>query len=284
MACLVLRIMTHLLVLVPVKHSSPAKAGDKIIASKSLSFISRLNSNHRPVQIPNLQKRSSHTAAAHKTRPPHQPPKPNQPPQHNTSISLPSKMRKLIYSAAPSLDGFIASPPPSHDTSWIVPTPSIDFRALYARFDAFVMGRRTFEAVTADPAYDFLRVRMADGNVEVVVVSRSMGLDEIPGVKVVREAKDALEWIRDMKPRDGKRIWMMGGGWLAGECLRAGLLDAVEMAVMPVVLGRGVKMIEFPDGEEERWYKLGLREVERLENGVLMLVYDVVYGENTGSS
>jgi len=52
-------------------------------------------------------------------------------------------MRRVRYSVASSLDGFIAGPNGEHD--WIVMDPSIDFRALLAQFDTVLLGRRTFE-------------------------------------------------------------------------------------------------------------------------------------------
>ena len=54
-------------------------------------------------------------------------------------------MRKVIYGGAMSLDGFIAGPDGEYD--WIVMDPDIDFMALMGRFDTFLIGRKTFEAM-----------------------------------------------------------------------------------------------------------------------------------------
>ena len=57
-------------------------------------------------------------------------------------------MSKLLrYQVAVSLDGFIAGPNGEYD--WIVMDPSIDFAALYKEFDTAVMGRKTYELLTA---------------------------------------------------------------------------------------------------------------------------------------
>ena len=53
------------------------------------------------------------------------------------------RMRRLRYQVAVSLDGFIADPEGSAD--WIPMDPDIDFDALLAQFDTFLMGRRTYE-------------------------------------------------------------------------------------------------------------------------------------------
>jgi hypothetical protein len=46
-----------------------------------------------------------------------------------------------------SLDGYIAGP--KGEADWIVMDPDIDFAALFAQFDTFLMGSRTLEATGA---------------------------------------------------------------------------------------------------------------------------------------
>ena len=41
---------------------------------------------------------------------------------------------------------------------------------------------------------------------------------------------------------DGKPLWLWGGGELFGELARAGLVDGVEVAIIPVLLGEGVPL------------------------------------------
>ena len=53
--------------------------------------------------------------------------------------------RRVRYQVAASLDGFIATPDGKPD--WIPRDPDIDFGALFAQFDTFLLGRRTFEAM-----------------------------------------------------------------------------------------------------------------------------------------
>lgn len=44
-------------------------------------------------------------------------------------------MRLVRFSAAMSLDGYIAGPQGEHD--WIVPDPDVDFAAMMSRFDTY---------------------------------------------------------------------------------------------------------------------------------------------------
>ncbi len=52
-------------------------------------------------------------------------------------------MRRIRYSVASSLDGYIAGV--NGEDDWIVMDPDIDFDALFGQFDTVLIGRRTFE-------------------------------------------------------------------------------------------------------------------------------------------
>src|SRR5262245_16796928 len=52
-------------------------------------------------------------------------------------------MRRIRYSVAMSLDGFVAGP--NGEADWIIMDPEIDFNAHFQQFDTFLMGRRTYE-------------------------------------------------------------------------------------------------------------------------------------------
>ena len=50
--------------------------------------------------------------------------------------------------------------------------------------------------------------------------------------------------VRTLKETtDGKPLWLWGGGELFGVLSRAGLVDGVEVAVIPVVLGAGIPLM-----------------------------------------
>ena len=111
-------------------------------------------------------------------------------------------MRRLRYNVATTLDGFIADPAGGYD--WIVMDPAIDFASIFAQFDTFVMGRKTFEVTKKS---DFMQ--MLAGK-EIVVFSRTLAAEDYPQIRVTREDPAAV--VRELKERSGKDIWLFGGG------------------------------------------------------------------------
>ena len=171
-------------------------------------------------------------------------------------------MRELRYSVASSLDGFIAGPNGEFD--WILVDPDIDFEALYAGFGGLVMGRKSYEVFGATGG--------APGPaMPTYVYSRTLPEGERDGVTFVR---DAVPHVRALKAREaGKPLWLWGGGELCRELATAGLLDGIDVAVIPVVLAKGLPMIATPGPQ----LSLKLR-AHRLypKTGTLFLEYDVV--------
>ena len=170
-------------------------------------------------------------------------------------------MTKLLrYQVAASLDGFIADPHGGYD--WIVADPTIDFGALFKEFDTAVMGRKT---------YDIVKAQGGDGampGLDVVVFSRTLPSTRSPGVRVVSD--DPREVVADLKAGKGRDIWLFGGGELFRYLLDAGLVDTVEVAVMPVLLGEGIPLL--PAGAHA---ELVLSDLKRLPSGIVMLAYSV---------
>jgi dihydrofolate reductase len=145
-------------------------------------------------------------------------------------------VRRLRYQVATSLDGYIADPNGEFD--WIVMDPDIDFAALFAQFDTAVMGRKTFLATLQQGGSG------AMPGLDVVVFSRTLDPADYPAVSVVNG--DPAESVRSLKARPGKDIWLFGGGRLFRTLLEAGLVDTVEPAVVPVLLGDGIPMLPSP--------------------------------------
>jgi dihydrofolate reductase len=169
--------------------------------------------------------------------------------------------RRLRYQVAVSLDGFIAGP--KGEADWIVMDPSIDFDALLKEFDTVVMGRKTYEVVTAQSGPG------AIPNVEVIVFSRTIPSSSRPGVSIVND--DPQEVVAALKAKPGRDIWLFGGGVLFRSLLDAGLVDTVELAVMPVLLGSGVPLL--PPGNTTSLTLIAQKSLPA--SGIMILSYAV---------
>ncbi len=170
-------------------------------------------------------------------------------------------MRQIRYSVAMSLDGYIAGPRGEFD--WIVQDPEVDFAALMGRFDTLLLGRKTFELMLAQGAG-------ASSGMRTYVFSRTLRQEDHPEVTVV--AEPTREMLAALKEEPGKDIWLMGGGSLFASLLALGRVDAVEVAIIPVVLGGGIPFLP-PPARQAKLKLTGQRVYAT--TGIVSLRYEV---------
>ncbi|HLZ45279.1 MAG TPA: dihydrofolate reductase family protein [Gemmatimonadales bacterium] len=168
-------------------------------------------------------------------------------------------MRHVVCSVAMSLDGYIADPQGGYD--WIVMDPEINFDALFKRYDAVLMGRKAYDAA-----------RQSGHGMpkpETYVFSKTLQQANAPDVTV---SSDPQKTIAALKKRKGKDIWLWGGGELFRSVLELGLVDQLEVAVIPVLLGDGVPLLP-RTGTRARLKLTGQRLYKK--TGTVMLSYEV---------
>jgi dihydrofolate reductase len=124
------------------------------------------------------------------------------------------------------------------------------------------MGRKTYEVITAEGGNG------AMPGLDVVVFSRTLPPSRSPAIRVVSD--DPREVVADLKAESGRDIWLFGGGELFRYLLDAGLVDSVEVAVMPILIGAGIPLL--PAGAHAR---LALSDLKRLPSGIVVLAYSV---------
>lgn len=169
-------------------------------------------------------------------------------------------MRRVRYSVAMSLDGYIAGPSGEYD--WIIMDPAINFATFFKKIDTVVMGRGTFEVAQATGMGGLSGMRP-------VVISRTLRAEDYPDVTI---SSDAVATVESLHSEEGKDIWLMGGGVLFKDILAAGLVDTVEVGIIPILLGQGIPLL--PPLSKSTPLKLTHHDV--FPTGVVLLRYEVV--------
>lgn len=174
--------------------------------------------------------------------------------------------RRVRYAVAMSLDGFIAGP--KGEADWIIMDPEGegDLNAFWNEFDTIVMGRRSFE---------FVKRAGGGGStpeMQVFVCSRTLRQEDHPSVTIVDDPEGL---IADQRSKPGKDVWLWGGGSLFRSFVELGLVDTVEVSVIPVLLGEGVPLLSPP--AKRISLKLTSHKLHA-RTGTLSLEYAVQYG------
>jgi dihydrofolate reductase len=169
-------------------------------------------------------------------------------------------MRDVVLNLAITLDSYIARPDGAVDYLFMPEDyPMADF---LATVDTVVMGRKTLDSALSLGGDPFCGMSM-----ETYVFSRCHPAGERHGVVFVNQSP--AEWMDRIRERPGKRIWLMGGGELAGEFLRADLVDDMELSIVPILHGEGIPL--FPTGFPQRDFVLV--ESRTYSKGLVSLKY-----------
>jgi dihydrofolate reductase len=169
-------------------------------------------------------------------------------------------MRPLVCFIATSLDGYIAGP--AGEIDWLFTDQDYGYTPFYANVDTVVMGRKTYDLCLTFPEYPYSRIPN-------YVWSRTRrGKDE----HATFVSGDIVGFLKVLKDKEGKTIWLVGGSALVGEAIRADLLDELIVSVHPIVLGDGVPL--FPRGLPKTQFQF--IKSEAFNTGLVQLTYQKI--------
>jgi dihydrofolate reductase len=152
-------------------------------------------------------------------------------------------MRKVVLALGISIDGYIARP--NGDVDYLFMPKDYSMAPFFKTIDTSIMGRKTLE-VSLKMGGTF------GGSMSTYVFSRSKPPGERDGLVFTNKSPAAL--ISQLRKRPGKNIWLMGGGELARDFLKADLVDELQIGIVPVLLGEGIPL--FPAGFPQRDFEL----------------------------
>ena len=140
----------------------------------------------------------------------------------------------IVYIAA-SLDGFIATLDGGVD--WLNPYQAGDYGydAFIASIHTLVMGRATYDQMRGFGDWPHGAKRV------VVVTSRPLGEDAPTGVEAWPGDMDILGPELRTSPGD---VWIVGGAQVVRALLDRGLVDRLDVFVIPELLGDGISLFE----------------------------------------
>lgn len=181
----------------------------------------------------------------------------------------------LIFSAIASLDGYTADSTGSFD--WAAPDEDVHafINDRMRTIGTHLYGRRMYETMRVwqdvpgpdDPEViaDFAALWQAAAK---VVYSSTLTSATTPRTRV--EARFDPAGVRELVNGSSTPI-SIGGPTLAAEAFRAGIVDSVELFLVPVAVGGGTPAL--PTGLV---LPLELREERAFRNGTVYLRYDVI--------
>ena len=181
-------------------------------------------------------------------------------------------MRKLIAGFAISLDGYIEGP--NGEIDWITYDKE-HFKELakhWARIDAMVYGRKTYEAVIKNP---YKGKNNPFAHMKHYVFSNSLSKVQDGFILIKGDTKEEMNKIKIEKARlndkvgQGKDIALFGGAELACSMINLKLVDELQLAVCPVLLGKGKSF--FINIKERNYFTL--KECKTYSSGLVVLIY-----------
>ena len=174
-------------------------------------------------------------------------------------------LRRVILGFGISIDGYIARRNGAMDYLVIDKEGEALMADFFAKIDTTIMGRKT--------ALGMVKMRKSGEMPEMpgmstYVFSRRWKPGRGDGFEVVRGSLTAF--VRKLKRRPGKDIYLGGGGQLCRSFLQEDLVDELFLGVSPVLLGDGIP--GFPAKFPQRDFKL--TECTSYSNGSVALRYE----------
>lgn len=143
--------------------------------------------------------------------------------------------RKIILNLAMSLDGYIATEDGKYDwikgdgDSHLDTEEKFDFEVFLTRIDSMVMGRKSYDDCSIEPFKD-----------KEIFIATSKAKKDFDNVRFI--SGNVVKIIQEEQKKDGKDIYLFGGGELIDHFIKDDVIDEYMIAIIPTILGKGRKL------------------------------------------
>jgi dihydrofolate reductase len=175
----------------------------------------------------------------------------------------------VVASLAITLDGYISRLDGAVDYLDKYPLEEFNFSAWSERVGALVMGRTTYSQ-TVEWGWTW-------GERPTLVLTTATDLPVPEGGNVTFKAAPTPVAIAEFSQETDKRLWVFGGGNVVTAALLGGVVDTLDVTVVPEASGDGIPLFTEPFSGSMR-----LIESASFDSGAVRLVYDI--GETPGVS
>ncbi len=168
-------------------------------------------------------------------------------------------MRKVILFITSSIDGYIARE--NGDVDWLFTDQDYGYKDFTETIDTVLMGGATYRQVLGfggewpyqtKNSYVFTHDASLRSNEEVTFIHH-----------------DVPEFVKGLKEKEGKNIWLIGGSQINTVLLNEDLIDEIQLFIHPVILGEGIPL--FTGSSIETWFTIN--GIEEFDTGLMKLVY-----------
>lgn len=169
-------------------------------------------------------------------------------------------MRKVVLFIATSLDGFIAGEDGS--TDWLYTDGDFGYQEFYNSIDTTIMGYNTYYYIKHFPEFPYPDKK------NYVFTRKQRAIDNNPVEFVFG---DVVEYVKKLKRKEGKNIWLVGGGQINTILHNANLIDQMIISIHPIALGNGIKLFR-----EESLKRLHFKLINHhlYDRGLIQLTYE----------
>jgi len=175
-------------------------------------------------------------------------------------------MRKVKLYIAISLNGKIAKQDGTVDWLESIPNPEksdYGYEAFYETIDTTIQGYKTYEQIIN------WGIEFPYAGKKNYVFTRKKNKENTKHVEFI--CKNHIEFVKQLKQEEGKDIWLIGGGQINTMLFNAGLIDEIQIFIMPIIIPNGIELFELVPKEQI----LNLKETKKYLTGTVELIYKV---------